>query len=60
MVQFGPEPEHNFIQNVTIGEKMMLKKKGRSHVVEVDFIKTIKFCRRLFEGGPAANWWRAK
>ena len=34
VVQFGPEDSHNFIQNIQTGEKLYMKKKGNSYVLE--------------------------
>ena len=38
-VQFGPGDEDNFIMNVKTGKKIMLRKKGRSYVMDVEFAK---------------------
>ena len=38
-VQFGPEAEDNFIENVKTKKKIMLRKKGRSYVMDVEFAK---------------------
>ena len=37
LVQFGDEPEDNFIQNKQTGDKVMLRKKGGSYVMDVQF-----------------------
>ena len=33
IVQFGPEPCHNFVQSVTTGDKLMLQRRGNSWVL---------------------------
>ena len=33
IVQFGPEPQHNYIQNVTTGERLHMKRRGNSWVL---------------------------
>ena len=38
LVQFGPNPEDNFIQNVTTKRKIPMIKKGGSYVIEADFV----------------------
>ena len=38
-VQFGPKPEDNFIQNVKTLEKVHMRKKGRSYVLDIEFVK---------------------
>lgn len=35
-VQFGPGDEDNFIMNVKTGKKIMLRKKGRSYIMDVE------------------------
>ena len=39
IVQFGPRPDDNFIQNIETEEKIMMKKRGGSYVMEVEFMK---------------------
>ena len=34
VVQFGPEPKHNFIQNIANGEKLYMKRRGNSYVLQ--------------------------
>ena len=38
IVQFGPRAKDNYIMNIATGEKIAMKKKGRSYVLEVDFV----------------------
>ena len=38
-VQFGPNDEDCFIQNIITGEKVSLKRKGGSYVMAVEFLK---------------------
>ena len=37
VVQFGPESHHNFVMNVTTGEKLHMKRRGNSWVLAGDF-----------------------
>ena len=39
LVQFGPKPGDNFIQNVRTGKRVGLRKKGGSYVLGVEFVK---------------------
>ena len=39
IVQFGPNPADNFIMNSTTKEKIWMRKKGRSYVLDVDFVR---------------------
>ena len=41
-MQFGPEPENNFIMNVESGKKIMMKRKGGSFVIEANFVKKLE------------------
>ena len=34
IVQFGPDMQHNFIQNIANGEKLYLKRRGNSYVLQ--------------------------
>lgn len=45
VVRFGPLEEDNYIQNVETGEKQMMRKKGRSYVLDVEFVQSV-FQRR--------------
>ena len=38
-VQFGHDVEDNYIQNVVTGDKVPMRRKGRSYVIDVDFIE---------------------
>ena len=49
-VQFGPGNEDNFIMNVKTGKKIMLRKKGRSYVMDVEFAKQARAAP--FRGQP--------
>ena len=40
-IQFGPTDEECFIQNISTGEKVGLKRKGGSYVMEVEFLKKV-------------------
>ena len=40
-VQFGPNPEDNYIQNVRTLEKVHMRKKGRSYVLDIEFVKKV-------------------
>ena len=42
IVQFGPRKEDNFIQNVETGEKVGMRRSGRSFVMDVEFIEEEK------------------
>ena len=46
LVQFGPKEEDNFIKNVKTGEKVMLRKKGGSYVMAVEYMQKT-FQRRV-------------
>ena len=46
LVQFGPKAEDNFIKNVRTGEKVMLRQKGGSYVMAVEFMQKT-FQRRV-------------
>ena len=39
IVQFGPREEDNFIRSIETGEKVWMKRKGGSYVMNVDFVK---------------------
>ena len=39
LVQFGPGEADNFVKNVKTGEKVMLRRKGGSYVMAVEFMK---------------------
>ena len=39
VVQFGPKAEDNFIKNVETGQRIAIRKKGRSYVMDVDVVK---------------------
>ena len=41
-MQFGPEPETNFIMYVESGKKIMMKRKGGSCVIEANIVKKLK------------------
>lgn len=41
MVNFGPEPDQNYIFNVTTGKKIPMVKKGGAFVIEAHFLKEI-------------------
>ena len=45
VVRFGPRDEDNYIQNVETGEKQMMRRKGRSYVLDVEFVQPV-FPRR--------------
>ena len=38
VVQFGPKPENNFIENVDTGKKIMMEKRGGSFVIAANFV----------------------
>ena len=38
VVQFGPEPEHNYIMNVETGKRIMMERKGGSFVIAANFV----------------------
>ena len=42
VVKFGPEPEHNYIQNVQTGKKIMMEKTGGSFVIRAHFVKEVE------------------
>jgi hypothetical protein len=47
IVQFGPNPEDNFIKNSTTGMKIMMVKKGGSYVVPAELmVQDSGFARR--------------
>ena len=37
-VHFGPKPEDNFIENEKTGQWILMRKKGGSYVIDVDFV----------------------
>ena len=39
IIQFGPRAEDNFIKEIAIGQKIGIRKKGRSYVMDVDMVK---------------------
>ena len=41
LVNFGPEPSHNYILNITTGNKIPMNKKGGAFVIEAHFLKDI-------------------
>ena len=41
VVQFGPRDGDNYIQNINSGEKIWLKRKGGSYVMEVGFQRRV-------------------
>ena len=41
VVHFGPEPEHNYILNLTTNRKIMMEKVGGSYVIKARFVKWI-------------------
>ena len=41
IVQFGTRAEDNFIKNTVTGEKLAMKRKGLSYVLEVGFVKRV-------------------
>ena len=49
-VQFGPKPEDNFVQNVETGEKIPMRQKGRSYVIDVNFIMKQQNLQQVFHG----------
>ena len=38
VVQFGPKQEDNYIYNPATGDKVMMRKKGRKYVLDVNFL----------------------
>ena len=46
-VCFGPEPEDNYIQNVSSGEKIAMARRGGSYVIKADFVKDQGFGRQV-------------
>ena len=38
LVQFGPGESDNFIRNLQTGETVMMRKSGRSYVLDVEFV----------------------
>ena len=44
--QFGPKEEDNFIQNIQTAKKVMLRKKGGSYVMPVEFMMDACFQRQ--------------
>ena len=51
-VQFGPEAEDNFIENVRTGEKVFMRRKGRSYVLDVEFMKKVDGASQSFQRQP--------
>ena len=51
-VQFGPNPEDNFIQNIATNEKVHMRKKGRSYVLGVELVKPIVETSPTFRRQP--------
>ena len=45
VVRFGPLEKDNYIQNVDAGEKQMMRRNGRSYVLDVEFVQSF-FQRR--------------
>ena len=43
VVQFGPEPQHNFIRNITTGEKIHLQRRGNSWVLSGELAAGMHF-----------------
>ena len=43
IVQFGPKPEDNFVQNIGTQRKIHMVRKGCSYVIEADFVKEAGF-----------------
>ena len=43
VVQFGPQAEHNFIQNISTGEKLYLKRRGNSYVLPGELAESNPF-----------------
>ena len=39
LVQFGPKAEDNFIKDIATGQKISIRRKGRSYVMDVDMVK---------------------
>ena len=37
-MQFSPEEKHNYIQNVETGQKIQMERKGRSYVLDAEFV----------------------
>ena len=42
IVQFGPKSEDNSIKHIAIGQKIAIRKKGRSYVMDVDVLQKIR------------------
>ena len=42
VVQFGPEPEQNYIQHIETGRKIMMEKKGGSFVIKANFVQKVE------------------
>ena len=51
-VQFGPSVADNFIQNVQTGEKVFMRRKGRSYVLDVEFAKKVNAVSQPFQRQP--------
>ena len=49
IVQFGPEPWHNYILNLETNKKIMMEKKGGSYVIKTNFVKWIKDGEQVFQ-----------
>ena len=43
LVQFGPEPQHNYIQNLASGEKLFMAQRGNSYVLQGGLADTSPF-----------------
>ena len=43
VVQFGPKPQNNFIQNIVSGEKLFMKRRGNSYVLQGELADTNPF-----------------
>ena len=39
IVQFGPEPHHNYMLNLATKKKIKMQRKGGSYILEVEFAK---------------------
>ena len=42
LVQFGPEPEQNFIMNVQTGKRIQMERTGGSFVIAASFVKKLE------------------
>ncbi len=47
-VQFGPEPEQNYVTRVETGRKIMRDRKDGSFVIEASFAKKVEKNKSLF------------